>query len=760
MRLPQTNKKKARANAPAVTIDTVQDPAEALSQGVQAEERGERYLNAPDDSSLKAYTKSAQWYERAFNLAEAQVVSSTNDSITTKNHLVQTADAAFNCGRTLFILATQFYYPPSSLQHLENSITSYSKALEWHQKAVQRAQATSGTAASASVVSLHAFGFDIEYNRAIARQAMAEMIAGINPVTTESPSNNQQATKTAQALLQDAANGFRTVSIGYCDVFTSRVSEVNSNADQKVLEEETDSQGDIHLDGEDDDGEADGQLAYLSTDSDVETIIDALDSFGACVRSWISVDEENAPTSTEAANQKVQEIEQTLQVLQDTVQSSVVRLAQSLPFVADNKKQQIRSLERWQQIWAWERLASRLHYACTMAESSDLARAAEIQEATKFGEMTDMGRIHKFDDGIQVFKTMISSCFQSFKHSNVLSSTEIWQSNEVPADEAFMWTSQHASLAFDFTHLWSRAAHIFMGWKIDGNPNPFTLYSECAEECAAFSQVEYLEAQKILQSTTSRTPTTLSVAGSAPRDDSQGAIFTTLAEILLFQGQMILIRSDKHYLKAPAEWQTRNVTLEQAHNYARRAVTSFGNTWALNAYDSFSSGTALRPPRRMRNNDGDANSIWNATLEDAESILLCVRTCWTLLDAYVQYIHRQQLSAFPMADLEKADPEPYVKEIHSLSLAAWTLVHSSTLTSDIRHAWQIALSGERYYQEEIIESGLIPTGVLIPLKHRGKADQLQQQFWVQWSAAMSGNEQQWRPWLSVEQMLSLYSTAH
>lgn len=100
----RASKKGGRAEP---TYDTYDD---ALDGGVNAEEKGERYKDG--EKAQRFYEQAAELYGRALGF---------ND---------KSYDAAYNLGRVWYVLASQFYLPPASLDCYMNSVKMFQSALK------------------------------------------------------------------------------------------------------------------------------------------------------------------------------------------------------------------------------------------------------------------------------------------------------------------------------------------------------------------------------------------------------------------------------------------------------------------------------------------------------------------------------------------------------------------------------------------------------------------------------------------------------
>ncbi|BEI86585.1 hypothetical protein CcaverHIS002_0608720 [Cutaneotrichosporon cavernicola] len=83
---------------------------ECMDGGVEAEERGERYRDG--EKAQRSYEKAAELYAQALAMDESSF------------------DAAYNLGRVMYRLASEFYLPPSSLDVWSGSMMLFKRALQ------------------------------------------------------------------------------------------------------------------------------------------------------------------------------------------------------------------------------------------------------------------------------------------------------------------------------------------------------------------------------------------------------------------------------------------------------------------------------------------------------------------------------------------------------------------------------------------------------------------------------------------------------
>ncbi|UZJ57151.1 hypothetical protein CBS101457_006471 [Exobasidium rhododendri] len=139
--------KPAKASLSTPQLDQVSpnfytDGETALEAGTELEEKAERF--AIGWKAEKYYEKSLAMYRRALQLDR------------------KSQDAPYNCARVLFILATDFYTPPKSIEALQESASLYRQSLSL----------TSPTESTDDVPS--AFYLDVQFNLAVTLLALAD----------------------------------------------------------------------------------------------------------------------------------------------------------------------------------------------------------------------------------------------------------------------------------------------------------------------------------------------------------------------------------------------------------------------------------------------------------------------------------------------------------------------------------------------------------------------------------------------------------
>ncbi|PWN32192.1 uncharacterized protein FA14DRAFT_85740 [Meira miltonrushii] len=173
LRRPKRTKKQgpAKKQLDQIPVSSYSDPEEALDAGIQLEEKAERF--AFGEKALKYYNLSFQVYQRALQLRNG------ND-----------ADAAYNAARVLYIIATTFTLPPSSLKHLQDAIQLFANALAL------------SVPVSAIDGSPNAFYLDVQYNLASAQSTLADQKQRIGEKDADVQALYQQAIVNLENVLQ------------------------------------------------------------------------------------------------------------------------------------------------------------------------------------------------------------------------------------------------------------------------------------------------------------------------------------------------------------------------------------------------------------------------------------------------------------------------------------------------------------------------------------------------------------------------------
>lgn len=173
LRRPKRTKKQGptKKQLDQVPVNSYFDPEEALDAGIQLEEKAERF--AFGEKALKYYNLSFQVYQRAFQLRNGD-----------------DADAAYNAARVLYIIATTFALPPSSLKHLQDAIQLFARALSL------------SVPVSAIDGSPNAFYLDVQYNLASAQSTLADQKQRIGEKDADVQSLYQQAISNLENVLQ------------------------------------------------------------------------------------------------------------------------------------------------------------------------------------------------------------------------------------------------------------------------------------------------------------------------------------------------------------------------------------------------------------------------------------------------------------------------------------------------------------------------------------------------------------------------------
>ncbi|KDN43413.1 hypothetical protein K437DRAFT_295126 [Tilletiaria anomala UBC 951] len=279
----QLPKGKGKAKSKELPLpQAVADQEEAISYGIQSEERGERYITSGGPTAQRAYQTALMWYRRAFELAHAQVASINVTSPTEQelqqdhayNMLIQCADAAYNAARTHYIFATHFAFPPTSLQHLEESIGLYQQAAS----AEERARGLH--VHSASVSSVSRFRLDIEYNLASSQLAAAELVFQLEDSFSE-------AARKTEGALHDTAQRFSQVAQRQAQELASRYDSLHTD-DADVIEASEDDDGAAEVDADKSSTSEEPLMVYASSTIELPSLADTVENCISCIRIFLT----------------------------------------------------------------------------------------------------------------------------------------------------------------------------------------------------------------------------------------------------------------------------------------------------------------------------------------------------------------------------------------------------------------------------------------------------------------------------------------
>lgn len=174
------------------------DYDEAMQDGVELEEKGERFQFGP--KAQRFYVQAGTLYARAAHLAGAKIE--------------RRADALYNASRIYFLLASQFALPPENLETFVQAVTTAQQAL--------RLAPPLPSVGSTQTTLPNPFTLDIMTHLATCLQTLAEAVDelgwphGLQPPVLISQGTNEQSSpmllwNEALTIFQQVANGQDTI---------------------------------------------------------------------------------------------------------------------------------------------------------------------------------------------------------------------------------------------------------------------------------------------------------------------------------------------------------------------------------------------------------------------------------------------------------------------------------------------------------------------------------------------------------------------
>lgn len=258
-----------------VDLNSYNDYDEAMQDGVELEEKGERFQFGP--KAQRFYVQAGTLYTRAAHLAGANVQ--------------QRADALYNASRIHFLLATQFALPPENVQLLVEAINTA-------QHAVLLAPPLPD-AGSLDGALPNPFSLDTMTHLALSLQTLAETVEelgwpqGLQPPQTSSQDTSQAPT--SASLWQQALQLFQQVADGQNVILQDRKTvdeaptEPNAQASESL--EDTDA-GNQESTNEEEAGDVYGYTSSLVTPSSLmETLLSMLACFTSLIEAATTLEE-------------------------------------------------------------------------------------------------------------------------------------------------------------------------------------------------------------------------------------------------------------------------------------------------------------------------------------------------------------------------------------------------------------------------------------------------------------------------------------
>ncbi|GAC93916.1 hypothetical protein PHSY_001484 [Pseudozyma hubeiensis SY62] len=259
---------RSRSSNPFGPVDpsTYHDFDESMQDGVELEEKGERFQFGP--KAQRFYVQAGTLYTRAAQLAGANVE--------------RRADAVYNASRIHFLLASQFALPPENMQ-------SFVEAVESAQQAVQLAAPVSN-AGSAEVGLPNPFALDAMTHLATCLQTLAEVVEELGwPSGLHAPSLSTQGTRSAPSpslLWSEALKVFQQVADGQYTILQDQRTDAAAS-DEEAPSAATPSTG-IEED-EEDLRESTGEDAVYGYTSSLVTPASLMETFLSMMACYTSL---------------------------------------------------------------------------------------------------------------------------------------------------------------------------------------------------------------------------------------------------------------------------------------------------------------------------------------------------------------------------------------------------------------------------------------------------------------------------------------
>lgn len=488
-----------------VPVNSYSDPEEALDAGIQLEEKAERF--AFGEKALKYYNLSFQVYQRAFQLRNG------ND-----------ADAAYNAARVLYIIATTFTLPPSSLKHLQDAIQLFTRALAL------------SVPVSAIDGSPNAFYLDVQYNLASAQSTLADQKQRIGEKDADVQALYQQAILNLENVLQGQEIVLRRQLEQEAE---DRNAEIE-RAPLLVPEGEEDDQYDDSVDAASDSEQAirtEYTTSLITPASALETISSLHSTFLALLDSGVD-DESALSTFAHSAN-------------------NLARAESIFTSFPDGEK---RSPEN-----EWMEQVAALRFAKLELEIAKLVRDVQgniSQELINCGSST-------LQEVTALLEQSIQNTFDMATTNGRAAQKVYLQQLEQMADR----TLQLSRLTIG--HVNSRASQ-------SANDDVQALIQLAWQLCTHASKV-FLSAVKALDasSNASGTGSTVAVLGTAhainPSMRRRASLYTGLSTVSILRSEALFTSGSIDGV----DENTRKTLLDNARVYARKALAEVGLTWML-----------------------------------------------------------------------------------------------------------------------------------------------------------------------------------
>lgn len=504
-RRPKRTKKQtiAKKQLDQIPIHSYSDPEEALEAGIQLEEKAERF--AFGEKALKYFNLSFQVYQRAFQLRGEE-----------------DADAAYNAARVLYIIATTFVLPPSSLKYLQDAIHLFARAL------------TLSVPVSTVDGSPNAFYLDVQFNLASAQSTLADQKQRIGERDADVQTLNHQAIVNLENVLQgqeivlrrqleqEAENGGTEIERP-----PLLVPEEEENEDDSI-DSTSDSEQQVRTEY---------TTSLITPASALETINSIHSTFLALLDSGV---EDTVALSTFA--------------------QSANTLARAKAIVSSFPDGERRSPEN-----EWMEQMAVLRFAKV---EIDIAKLARNVQGSGTEELKFCGT-SIFQEGTSLLEQSTRNMFDTTTTNGRAGQKIYLQQLEQLADRAL-----HLSRIM-IGHIVSRSSQ-------DANDDIHALIQLSWQLCTLTSKI-FLSAVKALDvsSTTTSNGSTVAVLGTAhtinPSMRRRASLFTGLSIVSILRAENIFTSG---FIEG-VDGNTRKALLDNARVYARKALAEVGLAWLL-----------------------------------------------------------------------------------------------------------------------------------------------------------------------------------
>ena len=801
---------RASGRSSGSSLSSNQDPQECLSQAIASEERGERYLTSSGRTAQLAYESALEQYRRVGQLLsdstgkilqhlqqylgqlEEHTAASSSHSLPnlSQDHLESLqlhSDAAYNSGRVLYILATQFSPLPDQLfNRLVEAGACYDSAAEINVALAQLRSVLSDDPAGES--SSRPPWLDVGYNKGFAMQSLGDLISEIG-----APLVNQQQQRASNAY-QQAYEAFLREAHAQMRVLDSQRSVPTSDIEQSSpalhipdAQEQDADQMDTQ-ESADDQNEAPGEIyAYEASHVSLSTLVDAFESGLEALGNWEEalLDESATSILPEDREALAREVEQ---YIRRYYQEVVLPSASQGTWNADHPDYVPYLAERLDHFWPFDRQISAVEAEIpSLIEKLNMNHPDPRNAAAERVVQLKMDLCVEWRQRLEEAAKASIAAYQNVQaqEKQEISSTtsqgariESIKKNREDQGEMICRLAEQlrdtASIAIKLVALMMRA--IRSAPRANELATSYGHIQEAAWDFANMAAKIYtLVLQNYPDTSKAGTGSSSSVifassTASGSSDASHDAerrrlINEALAEITLFRMQPLL--RDTHIFQKAGSTITaaeqpvypfrdstkmeacrvRKQLSGNARIYARKAMVAAGLGWAL----TFDPEAGTPAPVDVQNQDmqryrragGQTASVWEGICNEADCILLCVRT-----------LLRRLLLVREESDLGDIQDAAFNEEMHklsqefnALSYVAWMLCNRPVGPADRflkREAYSQAFlhstsaegsnaNGGRYVQ------ALIAVNNLTQVMGKNELD-----FWAAWNRCLT-DQTAWQP---------------